>query len=223
MPEGLCKNNDTVIDGPTNGLTVLGSGDNYKHKCISKGKSVLYIYLFVTYSRRLPAQEGWWKTSIEIIGWPDLTTSPQPRSSSSPGSSSTTWWTSSWYHRWHEEIYSQVILHTAESKKISCFPENVAKLAKNVSKFSWISFCWLSDLIHLSCCEGEERLRLSVQARLVQVGSQIFRLNLQGVLFNFFIRVCERKGADSTQDCQTLDSATLKPDSNWGWCLVRQS
>ena len=36
-------------------------------------------------------------------------------------------------------------------------------------------------------------------------------------------RVCERKGADSTQDCETLDSATLKPDANWGWCLVSQS
>jgi len=32
-------------------------------------------------------------------------------------------------------------------------------------------------------------------------------------------RVCERKGADTTQDCETLDSATLKPNSNWGWCL----
>ena len=58
MPEGLCKNNDTVIDGPTNGLTVLGSGDNYKHKCISKGKSVFIHLSVVTYSRRLPAQEG---------------------------------------------------------------------------------------------------------------------------------------------------------------------
>ena len=32
------------------------------------------------------------------------------------------------------------------------------------------------------------------------------------------IRVCERKGADSTQDCPTVDS-----ESNWGWCLVSQS
>jgi len=32
-------------------------------------------------------------------------------------------------------------------------------------------------------------------------------------------RVCERKGADSTQECDTLESAKLTPDSNWGWCL----
>ena len=51
-------------------------------------------------------------------------------------------------HRCGEDIYSQVILNTAEGKQISCFPENVAKLAENVSKFSWN--CQIIKLHHSS-------------------------------------------------------------------------
>ena len=40
------------------------------------------------------------------------------------------------------------------------------------------------------------------------------------IAFRSWHRVCERKGADSTQECDTLESAKLTPDSNWGWCLV---